>query len=350
MCTFPSPCVGGLAPHACASVLPHSFYIVGSQVLQWLAGKASQHVASGLLLRTSVTYTRGFHLFLAFTIYMGLQCPWDEVAVLSFLEHLIQQGLSAASVSNYISILSHFFALYGWPEAVLHARKTLLLVKAVKMHNPMKPKIKGILSVTMLKELMFHVVKDVNALVFKAIYLLAFFGFFRLASLVPSSAGQFNATRFPLVKDIVWTTDGFQLILKCAKNMQNLDEFKIIHIPKLSCESICPVNAIKRLIKEFKLVGNDPLFMYSVQGEKQILTTFKVRNVLVKAIKSMGLHPKDYGFHCFRSGANLAFEMRIPLEHIKVHGHWKSEAIWSYLKSSSKVSSVVAKTFQRHIL
>ena len=106
---------------------------------------------------------------------MGLQCPWEEIAVLSFLEYLTQQGLSAASVSNYLSILVHFFAMYGWPEAVLHARKTILLIKAVKMHNPMKPKIKGVLSLNMFKQLMSHLVQDVNVVVFKAIYLLAFF-------------------------------------------------------------------------------------------------------------------------------------------------------------------------------
>ena len=77
---------------------------------------------------------------------------------------------------------------------------------------------------------MSQLVEDVNVVVFKAIYLLAFLGFFRLAS---SHAKFFNATRFPLVKDIVWTTDGFKVILKCAKNMQNSDEFKIIHILKL---------------------------------------------------------------------------------------------------------------------
>ena len=152
---------------------------------------------------------------------MGLQCPWEEVAVLSFLEYLIQQGLLAASVSNYLSILAHFFALYGWPEWVLHARKTLLLIKAVKMHNPMKPRIKYVLSGTMLKQLMAKVVKDVNIVVFKAIYLLAFYGFFRLASLVPSHAKLFDSTKCPLVKDIVWTKDGLHFFLKCAKNMQN---------------------------------------------------------------------------------------------------------------------------------
>ena len=125
MCILSTSPVKGRACPSCLCISTASLlYILGSQTLQWLAGKASQRVASGLLPRTSVAYTRGFHLFLAFTIYMGLQCPWEEVAVLSFLEYLIQQGLAAPSVSNYLSILAHFFALYGWPEAVLHARKT----------------------------------------------------------------------------------------------------------------------------------------------------------------------------------------------------------------------------------
>ena len=71
------------------------------------------------------------------------------------------------------------------------------------MHNPMKLKIKGVLSIAILKQLILNLDQ-----VFKAIYLLAFFGFFRLASLIPSHAKQFNSTRFPFVKYIVWTTDG----------------------------------------------------------------------------------------------------------------------------------------------
>ena len=91
--------------------------------------------------------------------------------MLSFLEYLIQQGLSAASVSNYLSILANFFTLYGWPEAVLHSRKTLLLLKVVKMHNPMKPKIKGVLSIATLKQLVLKLDQDVNLVVFKAIFI-----------------------------------------------------------------------------------------------------------------------------------------------------------------------------------
>ena len=92
-------------------LVPSIFRIQDSLVV---GGKASQHVASGLLPRTSAAYTRGFHLFQAFTIYMGLQCPWVEITVLSFLEYVIQQGLSAASVSNYFGILADLFICALW--------------------------------------------------------------------------------------------------------------------------------------------------------------------------------------------------------------------------------------------
>ena len=46
---------------------------------------------------------------------------------------------------------------------------------------------------------------------------------------------------------------------------------------------------------------------------------------------------------------NLALEMGVPLEQIKIHGHWKSDAIWSYLTSTSKSGALVASTFNKNV-
>ena len=51
--------------------------------------------------------------------------------------------------------------------AALQGRRTLLLVKSVKIHNPLKPKIKGILSVDMLKGLMSVLATVPNAIVYE---------------------------------------------------------------------------------------------------------------------------------------------------------------------------------------
>ena len=77
--------------------------------------------------------------------------------------------------------------------------------------------------------------------------------------------------------------------------MQNCDEFKVIHIHKLSCDEICPVFATNRLVRKFNLSADDPLFIYYILGEKVILTAFKVCNVLTKPLEVWALSPKIMG-------------------------------------------------------
>ena len=174
-----------------------------------------------------------------------------------------------------------------------------------------------------------------NAVVYQSIWLIAFFEFFRLASLVPIATHVFDKTRYPLVQDIIFTSKGLQFIQKCAKNMQFDSQYRIVHIPKLEVAEICPVRSIKAMICIQKLRDSDPLFVVQIGQNKVPLTTFKVRAMLSKALVRMELEPKDFGFHCFRrSRACLALELKVPLENIKIHGHWRSDAVWSYLKKT----------------
>ena len=45
----------------------------------------------------------------------------------------------------------------------------------------------------------------------------------------------------------------------------------------------------------------------------------------------MGMNAKDFGFHTFRrSGASLAFSLNVPVQYIKAHSIWSSDAVYSY--------------------
>ena len=143
---------------------------------------------------------------------------------------------------------------------------------------------------------------------------------------MPTTVQKFDPSRFPLV--CFFTTNSMQFILKCAKNMQAHDAYNIIHVPKLQASEICPVLAIKRMLQYVKSQQTDPLFVLVIDDQKIPVTSFKVCNVLTSVVKQMHLNPKDYGFHGFRrSGATLALELKVPLENIKIHGHWKSDAV-----------------------
>ena len=151
-----------------ATVLPLVCF-VGSPALQWLTRRASERAASGLRPRTRAAYTKGFQLFLAFMVYMSLRQPYDDVTVTAFFEYLIYNKLAGPSLQNYVSILSHFFCMYGWPTAVLHSRKIKLMIKSVLTNNPLKPKVKGVLSVENLKQLILVMGTSAEYLVFKVL-------------------------------------------------------------------------------------------------------------------------------------------------------------------------------------
>ena len=181
------------------------------------------------------------------------------------------------------------------------------MIKSVHVNSNLKPKIKGILSVDILKSVLDTLDTVKNAVTVKCVILLGFFGFFRLASLVPPAVKNFDTTRYPMVEDTVWTKDGFQIVMKCAKNMQGFHEYKVIYIPKLLTTSVSPVKATKTMITQLHLKPNDPLFMVPTPTGRAVLTAVQVRKVFASAINSTGLNPADIGFHCLhRSGACLA--------------------------------------------
>ena len=46
----------------------------------------------------------------------------------------------------------------------------------------------------------------------------------------------------------------------------------------------------------------------------------------------------------------LALDLNFSLENIKLHGHWKSNAVWNYLTDILKSAPMVANTFFKKML
>ena len=264
--------------------------------------------------------------------------------IIAYLEYLVQNGLALHSVKNHLCVLNHFFCIYGWPIVALRSRKVALFCKSVKNNVPVSYKSKGVFTIDMIKTLMLKTRSISNAVTFRAIFLFAFYGFFRLASLVPSAVSKFDNLRFPIVQDVIWASPGIQFILKTAKNIQGASEYKIIQIPKISNPLLCPVTAIQTMLRNLSLTSTDPLFV-SHPSTKTPLTAYEVRKVLKSLVCSMGLNSSEFGFHAFRrSGATYAFECNVPVENIKVHGHWKSDAVYTYLQSPQGKFQICFKT------
>ena len=99
--------------------------------------------------------------------------------------------------------------------------------------------------------------------------MVAFYGFFRLASLLPTSGVLFNRTRFPVVGDIV----------TCAKSMHTSGEYQVVQTPKLQEVELCPVIAFRTMLKYLCNVAQEvPLLKVKTRNSLGLLTAPKVHS------------------------------------------------------------------------
>ena len=80
------------------------------------------------------------------------------------------------------------------------------------------------------------------------------------------------------------------------------------------------------------------------------MVAYKVRRVLKETVRQLAWAPEGLGYHAFRrSGACWAYEHGVDLDRVKVHGGWKSDAIWQYLIKTPTVAGQVARAFKVHL-
>ena len=143
---------------------------------------------------------------------------------------MAQQGLRAQSLRNYLCVLNQYFVLYNMNLAATGHRSIQLGIRSVAYNAQLSFKIKGIISVNKLVQIIQATGQRENASTLKAIILLVFFGFFRLSTLVPPSVSSFSKARFPTYGDMIWEAPGAHIIKKCSKSMQTSGQIHEQHL------------------------------------------------------------------------------------------------------------------------
>ena len=71
-----------------------------------------------------------------------------------------------------------------------------------------------------------------------------------------------------------------------------------------------------------------------------------LRDGLRKVLTHIGIPLLGQVFHTFRrSGATLAYDNNIQLQHVMAHSLWRSAAVWTYLQNASLAPSIIPTTF-----
>ena len=103
--------------------------------------------------------------------------------------------------------------------------------------------------------------------------------------------------------------------------------------------------ALRKLLDSRSFPSSSPLFVHSLPPFHPVIDT-TIRDALRKVLQQIGVPLVGHGFHAFRrSGATLAFDNNVQLQHIMAHGLWRSSAVWTYLQNASLAPSIIPSTF-----
>ena len=179
--------------------------------------------------------------------------------------------------------------------------------------------------------------------VLKAIILTGFFAFLQLSNLCPHSAAAFDSSRHLTGSDFFFTKKFVKIVIKWSKTMQTCDAVKIITLPKLGDQDICPHSALKNLKLLYPMSQYTSMFLHSGPKGWTLFIDSKVCKMLKQINLHLGLHPSHFMFHSLRrSAATFAFNAHVPIQSIQRHGTWTSDYVWRYIQADQSTGEQLA--------
>ena len=314
-----------------------------------LATRASVRLQAAFRPSTVKAYTAMFRTFMCFCVFVDLDVSHLDVdGILAYLECLNFNKVSVNMISNHLAAIKAKLIVLGLNPSPLDHRKVKYYIRALKLNRPISVTSHNIITVQRLLKIVYQCDYLYMGKVFKAVFLVAFFGFFMLSNLSPHSLTTFDFTRHFAGGDVFFEKNMVKILLKWSKTIQTRDQVKVISLPRLGSNPLCPYRALKFLFHWYNPCNNDPLFQFQYASGWKVLIDSKIRKTLSLINQKLGLAPHFFTFHAFRrSGASLAFNANVPIQEIQVQGTWMLDCVWRYIHDDPTRSSVVATTFQK---
>ena len=261
---------------------------------------------------------------------------WEDRICL-YAAYLVNNGVQSSTLKSYYSAIKSILRDDGY---IVNDEKILLstLAKACRLVNDKvvtRLPIRGKLLEILLFEIQrMYQDQPYLEIMYKSIFLLAYYGLFRIGELTTGShpvkaANVHIAQNKEKILFILYTskTHGRESRAQRVKIVGNNEQKNIENF-------FCPF----RISREYlALRGNyicetDPFFIFRDQSP---VTPYQVRRVLRKALEAVNLVPSNYSFHSIRIGAStdLICRRNMSIEHLKIAGRWKSNAVYRYIRS-----------------
>ena len=328
-----------------------SFYIISD------ASQSSLHLLNGAWTRidqafrpsTASAHCTHFRTFIAFLLFLNLPVVISTHNVLVFLEYLVKSSISPKVVKNYLSSIASMASFYRIPHQAIQSEPVKRFLRSISINSSFSPTHRGIFNIHTLYLISITCDRLSDPLLFRPIFLTAFYAFFRMSNIAPHSKKAFDPTIHILRQDLIFAPPGVHILVKWTKTLQDRRGHHMVQLPAINNMYLCPVRALRALMASRPLPPSAPLFAVAYPPHHQIIDTH-IRDALKQILTHLSIPLSGHGFHTFRrSGATFCFNNNVSLQNIMAHGLWRSSAIWTYLQHSTQAASTVPLTFASKI-
>ena len=174
--------------------------------------------------------------------------------------------------------------------------------------------------------------------------------YLRLSNLAPRIMSAFDSSRHATWADLQPRQQGLVLTLRWSKTRQHSTAPQDIPVSTLDDKRLCPKNT---WLEYSSSVGEPsdpvatPLLRTTAYPRGRTISASMLTRSIREVINAAGLSHLGYTHHSFRrGGASCSHHDGAPMEAIKFHGTWSSDAVHRYLLAPPEFKSPIIKAFK----
>ena len=222
---------------------------------------------------TTSAHSLHFKTFLAFLIFIDLPITCNAHNILTFMEFLYQNSISPKVISTYISSIHSKAQLYGWDTSATSHSAVNRYICSIYVNSRFNPTPRGIFDIPILYNLSLSCDILSDPVLFRTVFLVAFYGFLRMSNIDPHSSFKFNPDFHSLRQALIIAPPGAHLSIKWTKPLQHHKSHHWIQLPSIDNHFLCPVRALHVLLASRPLPPSTPLFANKLHPYAQVIDT-----------------------------------------------------------------------------
>ena len=283
-------------------------------------------------------YQRAWAVFRQFYAqFYGLanpSLPLGPNCIPLFISYLSFRKLAFSTITSYLAAISYVHKLRGFPDPTKSflIQKLLTALSRQRSADVRLPVTRPVLH-ELIRSLSFTNSSAFQRSLFAAMFIVAFYGLFRIGELatksthLASSVVQFSNLTFLSRNGVKHSA---KITISTYKHNANNRPFDIL-LAREDSQPFCPVTG---LLQYCKLRGDrpGPLFCHA---DNSPLSVHQFNSELQRCLTYCGLDTSRYKSHSFRiGGACHAADNGYSDAQIRALGRWKSDAFKVYLRSA----------------